>query len=654
MRFPNYYEEEYLLECPGEYEFLGKSNLLNKNNNSLTPFKTSVVIQNGIHSIIYVKLSTNGIGDEAEFPLNPSNMDTWTRYSGMLKILITDNQNLYKYRIKSPGYYKYIGEGLLINGDNSEEIYSNDISIDISDFKSSIHVKNNSSEPIFVRISNIKGFGSEDLFQLERYQEDYWKRFCGACVIEIVELDERSYRFKVFCKGDYTYAGNGVLFDNFSKGNCEIDQSLEINSPSRCEIRIKTDKEKDKNFLIDYNNDFFTIGNITNNTSNQDIFNKYNPYINESLFVKRNLSEKFESFNLDSSTNSELKCLNSNNFMNTYIPDNCITDNLQCEFYNNKSPIFTDKHFVDSFFPPEIRVINSLSENGSPAQFHFYESNKKPTLPTTNICFKRASEIYSSNFDLYSEISPIIPIQGNLGDCYLISVFSSLAQKPDIIKKIFKSKIINPYGFYEIYIYEGTEKRIMFLDDYFPVEKNSRTFVYCKSLENQLWCILLEKALAKYENGYSNIHCGNSKCAFQFFTGANTRWITTLNFDITWKDLLYAAQNKHLIVSGSRGKDHFQKDKYGIHNEHTYSILDAKEYWIKKHNKNDRFVRLMKLRNPWGHANVKTEFSLDSKIWNEDMKEYFGYIDASEKNGIFFISYEIFMECFKDLTICYI
>ena len=76
--------------------------------------------------------------------------------------------------------------------------------------------------------------------------------------------------------------------------------------------------------------------------------------------------------------------------------------------------------------------------------------------------------------------------------------------------------------------------------------------LFCKNKENQVWCLLLEKSLAKYENGYSNIHCGNSKCSFQFFTGANTRWITDLDYNHTWNDILYASKNNHLMVSGSR------------------------------------------------------------------------------------------------------
>lgn len=623
INYPDNTREEYILGCPGKYELLEKNYIFNVIENIIIPYKTFVKIDNGTNCTIFVKLLSNGIGEEEEYHINSMSYENWIRYSGELKLQIRDGTSsfIYRFIINSPGYYKYIGEGIILDNYNEDELIIHDENMEISDFKSTIYVRNISPNAIFVRITS-NGIGSEDLFQLEPNQGDTWKRFCKDFIMEIVELNEINYKYKVFCQGNYSYLGNGILIDNMSKNECFADKNLKINCLSRCEIRINADeKPNDDNY-----NKFKNIKFI------QDC---YYPFEDTKILIKNSI-QKFEDFNIiqEKSDFSKEICL--------------------FPYYDNKNPIFIKDHFFDIHFPPEIRTINSLDENGSPSSFHFYEANKKPYLPTNNIGFKKASEIYGNDYDLLKFIDPSDPIQGHLGDCYLISVLSSLATKPSIVKKIFKSSIVNPYGFYEICFYDGIEKKQMFIDDYFAVDLHKGDPFFCKNKKNQLWSLLLEKALAKFENGYSNIHCGNSKCSYQFFTGANTRWIRNLDYKSTWNEILYASNNKHLMVSGTRGKNHYRKDKYGIHNEHTYTILDAKEFLLKKQSKQDILIRLIKLRNPWGYANVQTEFSLESKIWSEEMKNFFNYNEANTTNGIFFISYEIFIECFKDLTICYI
>ncbi len=655
--------------------------MFNVKKNCQANFITNVTIQNLIDSKIYVKISENGVGGDAEFQINELMSDSWGRYSGELKMQIRESNDCkFRYKIDAPGFYKYMGQGLVFMGDDNSKKILPDENIHNSDFKTKINFTNNTDQAIFVRISTIKDFGSEDLFQIERFSSDSWRRFCGEYILEIVDLKENSFKYNVCCEGDYIYEGNGRLIDNYNSESLLIpNPNLKIDYPSRCDIRLKCIYFKSFNKTKYYNKQYYHFYDQLNSDNNSTylkcdyldfIPNEFISSSDYSIPSNRNLTQKIENRNLEEneSNHKNNKSIDTGVSMKTYNENYSnekeLTENELHQFYNYNIPILTLNSFKDFIFPPEIRIINSLNEDGGKAPFHFYESNQKPLIATENIVFKRPIDIYkNNNFDLLSEINPNIPLQGKLGDCYLISVLSSLAKKPEIIKKIFKTKNINPYGYYEIYFYEGIEKRIMFLDDYIPIDETNETDeteidnnkpYFCRGNKNQLWCILMEKALAKYENGYSNIHCGNSKCSFQFFTGANTRWITTLDSNYTWEDIFYAANNNHVMVAGSKGENHSKKDKYGIHNEHTYSILDAKEYFIKSHLPSDRHIKLIKLRNPWGYSNVETEFSLNSKIWNEEMKVYFGYNDILEDKGIFFIAYEIFIECFNDLTICYI
>ena len=79
---------------------------------------------------------------------------------------------------------------------------------------------------------------------------------------------------------------------------------------------------------------------------------------------------------------------------------------------------------------------------------------------------------------------------------------------PHYNKKEVKSKEINPQGYYEVYFYDkDRKKKIMYIDDKFPVDKTytvSDRHLYSECNSKEIWLQLLEKAFAKYEGGYLN------------------------------------------------------------------------------------------------------------------------------------------------------
>lgn len=91
--------------------------------------------------------------------------------------------------------------------------------------------------------------------------------------------------------------------------------------------------------------------------------------------------------------------------------------------------------------------------------------------------------------------------------------------------------------------------------------------------------------------------------------------------------------------------------------------------WTCLHNSNYLFIqlgvyemssiRLIKLRNPWGHKEWKGRASdYDLDFWNQISatdKQMLDYEDASrkkERDGIFFITWEDFLRYFQLVDIC--
>jgi calpain-15 len=80
-------------------------------------------------------------------------------------------------------------------------------------------------------------------------------------------------------------------------------------------------------------------------------------------------------------------------------------------------------------------------------------------------------------------------------------------------------------------------------------------------------------------------------------------------------------------------------------NGHAYSILDARDILDGKE-------RLVKLRNPWGTFEWSGNYSDDSSKWTDDLKKELE-LKPDEKDGIFWMPYEDFLELFYMTDICY-
>ena len=105
-------------------------------------------------------------------------------------------------------------------------------------------------------------------------------------------------------------------------------------------------------------------------------------------------------------------------------------------------------------------------------------------------------------------------MQGGVGDCYFMSTLSAIAEFPSLIFQLFRTQEVMENGFYEIVLFIDGEWQIVFMDDYLPIKNGTEFLAFAgkyKTVDkkNELCVSLLEKAWAKINGGYSNIHGGH-------------------------------------------------------------------------------------------------------------------------------------------------
>lgn len=139
--------------------------------------------------------------------------------------------------------------------------------------------------------------------------------------------------------------------------------------------------------------------------------------------------------------------------------------------------------------------------------------------------WKRITELYGNEF--YSmwgqgDIRPADAIQGQLGNCWLISAAMSVSEKPERIHDIFKIETKNSASIYAMKLWLLGMPISVVIDDYLPVQEwDTRYTRYAQvASDGALWGALLEKSLAKYLGNYEAIDAGSGAHGVEAMTGA--------------------------------------------------------------------------------------------------------------------------------------
>lgn len=282
--------------------------------------------------------------------------------------------------------------------------------------------------------------------------------------------------------------------------------------------------------------------------------------------------------------------------------------------------------------------------------------------------------------------------QGRLGDCWLLSAMWCLAEHPKHIKKLFKTKEITDDGRYEVWLFdiEAMEWKLVVVDEFIPCTTGSGRAVptYTRPLGEEIWVLLLEKAVAKFCGSYATLSGGGTDWAFQIFTGytkivaywkldddASTwrrcflnrekqlqngaknplnNWYGWKNSDVHPKGSLFGIIQEHLtkggiascIISGNSVNQAEVKNS-GLYVKHYYSILQVRE----EEKDDETKIQLILLRNPWGELEWNGPWSDGCDQWNANPKMK-GRIHTNRNDGIFWMSIEDWAQLYTKFQLC--
>lgn len=298
--------------------------------------------------------------------------------------------------------------------------------------------------------------------------------------------------------------------------------------------------------------------------------------------------------------------------------------------------------FADKDFPPNLASLLSAAKSARGSSTFMYFSD---------ITWLKPNDIFDSGYELFINIDPSRIVQGCLGDCYFLSAVSALAEREKRVRAIFVTKEANDAGCYVVQVYVSGCLQTVVLDDAVPCRRASKVPAFTRSLGNELWVLLLEKAWAKVNENYENVEAGDAVEALSFLTGAPSITIKTDSkelFESNWKEILKAIHKKYIMcASAGCNKETTVKDfkSAGLSCNHTYSLLSAMEI-IHKGSK----VQLLKLRDPWATQNWTGNWSKNSSLWTKELKQQLNY--TPEDRGIFFMEYKDYIKYFRSTVIC--
>ena len=349
--------------------------------------------------------------------------------------------------------------------------------------------------------------------------------------------------------------------------------------------------------------------------------------------------------------------------------------NMTKNDYNQfHSTISNSELFIDKTFPPENQCIFGIEnlkkiEKGEKIKHNKIFSELIDDFNQKKIIWKRAKDIFNNQeYTLFSkDISNNSIIQGSIGNCYFLSILSSLTKYPSILYQLFTSINISLNGYYEIKIKNNHKITTISLDDYFPYNTKTNAPLFCKPYKNEIWAMILEKGWAKIKGGYINIDNGSPYDALDSLLlsskiGEDIIYKSYfINDDVKyeiWENIVDKFENNKNVMMICLSKDKISNKKKL--NNFFYAIVEKHYYTIEDIIKNTDKEKILKLRNPWGfnlkneNYNIK-ENNFDFIITEIDDDE--GNKSKEEENeyllsgGEFLIDYKYFCYLFQEIQI---
>lgn len=314
-------------------------------------------------------------------------------------------------------------------------------------------------------------------------------------------------------------------------------------------------------------------------------------------------------------------------FMNEYL--SCLSNCLK-----------TNTKFIDKDFPA---ANASLEGDGTNKLAKDWIQGPRPCAN-----WKRPDDFFGvKNYSFFKDKIEAADLrQGAIGNCYFMAAVAALAEHPHRIQRLFVSREVSPFGCYCINICdEGLWKSII-LDDQVPCYSSDGQPAFSRGNGNEIWTMMLEKIWAKVYGGYGNIEGGWAREVLNELTGAPCTSYSP-DYEYLFEKIEEATNMKWVMTTASNtgSGSHDKKSEKGISHNHLYSLLEG-----KKINRYGKDVRIIKLRNPWGHTEWKGEFGDGWNGWTPDLIKLLKI--EKKEDGIFWMPFDDFVKEYRKIEIC--
>ena len=323
-------------------------------------------------------------------------------------------------------------------------------------------------------------------------------------------------------------------------------------------------------------------------------------------------------------------------------------------------------NFNDNFFEPSDESLYSSKKEVQEYQIQkipkFLREKKKTLLSQFALSQKegryswaRLSDILETkNLNVFKDNKelPLDVVQGELGDCYFLSVLAAFAEEPSIIANLVDPKARGTDNAFSANVIVHGEPVTVVVDDCFPVANSTKlAFAGINENSGNIWPLILEKAWAKCNKSYEDIIPGNSADAFEFLSPApyNTYYHNSETRPTLFETIRDAQKKGFFVLADITETESTNLEalsRLGLITNHAYTVINT--VVLRKSNGSE--IKLIKMQNIWGTNEWVGDWSDNSTKWTQEFKKEVGL--EEKEDGIFWISYEDYLQFYTTTHIC--
>ena len=320
-------------------------------------------------------------------------------------------------------------------------------------------------------------------------------------------------------------------------------------------------------------------------------------------------------------------------------PSSGFKDNL---FQPNDESLYSSKQEVQDFQMQKIPKFLKEKKKVLLSQFALSQKEGRYSWNKLgNIFEANKLNVIKDTRDLPSDV-----VQGELGDCYFLSVLAAFAEDPKIIANLVDPKGKGSDGAFTANVVIHGEPVKVVVDDVFPVANDSRlAFAGVNENSGNIWPLVLEKAWAKCNKSYEDIIPGNSADAFEFLSPApfNTYYHNSETRPTLFETIQMALKKGFFVLA-----DITETMSTNLESLSRLGLITINTAVLRKTNGSE--IKLLKMMNNWGTNEWVGDWSDTSSKWTQEFKKEVGL--EPKEDGIFWMSYEDYLQFYTTTHIC--